>query len=105
DPSDATRSRRLCQAHINRYLILTAATISILALLIFTATVSAQTTRPAKKLIEFGWDEPDTAFLRKHIATMEQTPFDGTVFHLPGDFLGQCWGKRRFTQAELQPAM
>jgi len=23
--------------------------------------------RPVKKLIEFGWDEPDTAFLRQHI--------------------------------------
>src|SRR3954451_1301335 len=29
-----------------------------------------------KKVIEFGWDEPDTAFLRKHIARMERTPFD-----------------------------
>src|SRR5207244_10264732 len=25
-----------------------------------------------KKLIEFGWDEPTTAFLREHIAEMEQ---------------------------------
>src|SRR5678816_1066737 len=24
-----------------------------------------------KKLIEFGWDEPDTAFLRQHAASME----------------------------------
>jgi hypothetical protein len=36
---------------------------------------------------------------------MEKTPFDGTVFHVPGDFLWQCWGKRTFTEAELQPAV
>src|SRR5262245_1647817 len=35
-----------------------------------------------KKLIEFGWDEPSTAFLREHIAEMEQTPFDGVVFNV-----------------------
>ena len=33
-------------------------------------------------MIEFGWDEPDTAFMLKHVAEMEQTPFDGTVFHI-----------------------
>ena len=55
-----------------------------------------------KKLIEFGWDEPDTAFMRRHIAEMEQTPFDGTVFHLNTDFLWQCWSKRAFTEAELK---
>src|SRR5690242_19773114 len=59
-----------------------------------------------KKLIEFGWDEPDTAYLRQHIAVMEQTPFDGCVYHLSydkpdgkrGDFLGECWGKKSFTR-------
>lgn len=25
-----------------------------------------------KRLIEFGWDEPDTAFMRQHIAEMER---------------------------------
>ena len=65
----------------------------------------AQATQSTKKLIEFGWDEPDTAYLRKHIAEMEKTPFDGTVFHVPGDFLWQCWGRRAFTEAELAPAI
>ena len=36
---------------------------------------------PQKHLIEFGWDVPDTAFLRRHIAQLERTPFDGCVFH------------------------
>jgi hypothetical protein len=37
---------------------------------------------PAKKLIEFGWDEPGTSFLRRHRAELERTPFDGCVFHI-----------------------
>lgn len=32
-----------------------------------------------KKIIEFGWDIPDTKFLREHIADMERRPFDGVV--------------------------
>jgi hypothetical protein len=30
----------------------------------------------AKKLIEFGWDEPDIAFMRTHITELQGTPFD-----------------------------
>jgi len=37
---------------------------------------------PKKKLIEFGWDEPDTTFMREHIVEMEKTSFNGCVFHL-----------------------
>jgi hypothetical protein len=76
------------------------------------AIAPAQTTNnaPSKKLIEFGWDEPDTAFMFKHIAEMEQTPFDGTVFHITyekpdgsrGSFMNECWGERPFTPAELK---
>lgn len=65
-----------------------------------------------KKLIEFGWGEPDTAFLRRHIASMEQTPFDGCVFHVTytrpdgseGPFMWEAWGTRRFAPAELERA-
>jgi hypothetical protein len=65
-----------------------------------------------KHLIEFGWDEPDTAFMKSHIAEMEKTPFDGTVFHLlytkpdgtRGRFMNECWSKRAFTETELQHA-
>src|SRR6266404_1579170 len=80
-----------------------AVTLSIVLCLF--AEASAQSTQPTKKLIEFGWDEPDTAFLRKHIAEMEKTPFDGTVFHLNQDFLWNSWSKRAFTEAELQSAI
>src|SRR5438128_2737684 len=68
---------------------------------------------PSKKLIEFGWDEPDTAFMKAHIAEMERTPFDGTVFHIlyskpdgaRGSFMNECWSKRAFTEVELQQAI
>jgi hypothetical protein len=65
-----------------------------------------------KKLIEFGWDEPGTAFLRAHIAEMERTPFDGCVFHVDyqkadgdkGSFTWKSWGSQVFTEADLQGA-
>ncbi len=67
---------------------------------------------PAKKLIEFGWDEPDTAFLRRHLAGMEQTPFDGCVFHAgyeraggrKGNFTWDSWSTNAFAEADLKQA-
>lgn len=66
-----------------------------------------------KQLIEFGWDEPDTGFLRRHINAMEQTPFDGCVFHAhftgpdgqTGNFTWSGWGQRAFAEAELEAAL
>jgi hypothetical protein len=51
--------------------------------------------------------------MRQHIAQMEQSPFDGCVFHANyrtpggswGPFLWEAWGTRAFTDAELQPAV
>src|SRR5262245_49491149 len=62
-----------------------------------------------KVLIEFGWDEPDTAFLRQHVSEMERTPFDGCVFHATGRGAGgeplslcwKFWGRRAFTRDEF----
>lgn len=67
---------------------------------------------PARKLIEFGWDEPDTGYLRRRIAELEKTPFDGCVFHVDArpaeggsaSFTWRGWGRRRFTAAELEAA-
>jgi len=67
----------------------------------------------SKKLIEFGWDEPDTAFMRKHAAQMDATPFDGCVYHIrylqpdgkDADFLWACWGKQAFTTQQVQHAI
>ena len=69
--------------------------------------------RAEKRLIEFGWDEPNTRFLRDHISEMEQTPFDGCVFSVlaknangtDAKFTSECWGRRKFTEAELKPAL
>lgn len=78
------------------------------------AIVLAAGARGAEKyLIEFGWDEPTTGFMRTHIGEMEKTPFDGTVFHIEytaadgarRSFMGECWGTRAFTDAELQAAV
>jgi hypothetical protein len=66
-----------------------------------------------KKVIEFGWDEPDTAFMRQHVGEMERTPFDGCVFHVnfkdrggaTGNFTWQGWGERAFAEADLKNAL
>ena len=75
-------------------------------------TTPAKTVASAKKLIEFGWDEPGTGFLRSHRAELEATPFDGCVFHVeartaqgaPVNFTWLCWGRRRFSPEELKAA-
>ncbi|SFH93204.1 hypothetical protein [Planctomicrobium piriforme] len=86
--------------------------LAMLCLLIGFASgkVSAQPHSPQshnshqRKLIEWGWDEPDTQFLREHCAEMQQYPFDGVVFHLSGsgNFTWDAWGGRAFTRAEFQ---
>src|SRR5437016_2489844 len=73
-------------------------------------TASAAPSRAQKKLIEFGWDEPDEAFLKQYAAEMERnTPFDGCVFHVnytksggcKGNFMWDVWSKRAFKDEEL----
>ena len=69
--------------------------------------------RREKHLIEFGWDEPDTAFLRRHIEAMERTPFDGCVFrieyHTPagekGKLSWKTWGRRAFERRDIEAAV
>jgi len=62
-----------------------------------------------KKLIEWGWDEPDTKFMRQNIAQMEQFPFDGLVFHANsskgGGLTWEMWGSRKFTLDEFNQAI
>jgi hypothetical protein len=67
----------------------------------------------SKKLIEFGWDEPDTGFLRRHRDQLEHSPFDGCVFHVTAsdragrqeNFTWLAWGRRRFSEGELGSAL
>ncbi len=78
-----------------------------------TSLPSRKPVAAGKKVIEFGWDEPDTAFLRQHSGQMEQTPFDGCVFHVDfkdgngavGSFTWQGWGQRAFAEADLKGAL
>jgi hypothetical protein len=84
---------------------------SILPRLLLVACCTA-TEASAKSLIEMGWDEPDPAFMRQHLAEIEAQPFDGLVYHVGGDrggdakgltgaFTWKAWGTRRWTDAEL----
>src|SRR6266849_4844359 len=64
-----------------------------------------------KRLIEFGWDEPDTTFLRTNVARMAQSPFDGCVFHVNyqrggtnGSFTWEAWGQQAFVDSDLASA-
>ena len=62
-----------------------------------------------KKLLEWGWDEPDTKFMRANIDQMEQFPFDGLVFHANsskgGGLTWEMWGSRKFTLDEFNQAI
>ena len=82
------------------------------AFCVFASTLAFGQT-PQTKLIEFGWDEPDTAFMRQHIAEMEKTPFDGTVFDMNfkaadgsmQNYVWQCWSARAFKESEFAQAI
>lgn len=69
----------------------------------------AKDTPKAKKLIEWGWDEPDTKFMRQNVEKMEQFPFDGLVFHVTsgkGENLSwEVWGGRKFTPDDFKQAV
>lgn len=66
-----------------------------------------------KKLIEFGWDEPDPAFLRAHAVPMQKTPFAGTVFNATyrfpdgqtGNFTAKAWGRQKFEKRDLAASL
>jgi hypothetical protein len=74
--------------------------------------IRADAGRP-RKLIEFGWDEPDLEFLVSHRAAMARSPFDGCVFHVstslprkPAESLTWLgWGARSFRLEEFPAAL
>ena len=65
-----------------------------------------------RKLIEFGWDEPDLEFLLSNRAVMQRSPFDGCVFHVNTSVPGKSpesltwlgWGRREFKAEEFPGA-
>jgi SAM-dependent methyltransferase len=62
-----------------------------------------------KRLIEWGWDEPDTQFMRANVERMEQLPFDGLVFHVlsskGGNLAWEIWSGRQFNREEFDHAV
>lgn len=66
-----------------------------------------------RKLLEFGWDEPDLGFLVHNRAAMERSPFDGCVFHVntsvpgkkPESLTWLGWGPREFKLGEFNEAL
>ncbi|HTL30444.1 MAG TPA: hypothetical protein VL282_14530, partial [Tepidisphaeraceae bacterium] len=65
-------------------------------------TCAAAQTQVKKKLVGYGWDWPNTAYVRAHIREMERRPFDGIVIAVSSDrepkyhcsAVGtQIWGK------------
>jgi len=68
--------------------------------------------RERKKLIEFGWDIPDTAFLRAHAREIDASPFDGVVFQVgtsgPGggaaSLSWRAFGREAFGEADVAQA-
>ena len=45
-----------------------------------------------KKLIEYGWDAPDTLYMREHVREMEKVPFDGVVIRVNRPGTAGNWG-------------
>jgi hypothetical protein len=84
---------------------------------IVAATVVLSLATPAQakttKLIEMGWDEPDPAFMRRHVDQLEASPFDGCIYHLmyhapgqrAGNFTWEAWGTRVFNAAEVDSGL
>ncbi len=65
-----------------------------------------------KKIIEFGWDEPSTSFIRRNVRKMERMPFDGLVYRVVYEddarksfrFSNHCFGRKRIKWKWLLPA-
>ncbi len=55
---------------------------AVAALTLLTSAASAQQIQ--RKLIETGWDKPDTQRLRENLKQIEQTPFDGVLVNAIG---------------------
>ena len=75
--------------------------------------VTAAPAAAEKKLIQFGWDEPNTRYLRANIERMERQPFDGVVFNAryftaAGEdviFADNGWSSTLISWESLAPAL
>src|SRR5579885_647165 len=98
----------LVSAHMLRARLLVVAFITATLIRAPEGSVVAGAERPrsGKKVVEWGWDEPDTKFIDRNIGRMEQLPFDGLVFHVNGSkgesLVWQAWGKHRFALEDFK---
>ena len=69
----------------------------------------ASAAQNGKKLIEWGWDQTNTAFMRQHAAEMDASPFDGTIFSINmndgNSFADAYWGAVNLTVAGLSKSV
>lgn len=72
----------------------------VLAAVLHAADTSAPQ-RPAKKLVEYGWDVPFPDQVRKDIRNMEKKPFDGIIFRLRE--WNHAFDPRPWDEANLKP--
>jgi len=87
----------------------------LLALLCVATDASAfEPSSKDKKIISYGADWPNTAYVRQNVHEMEKHPFDGIVIgvseerepKLKSSTLGnRMWGKERFTPEQLEHAI
>jgi hypothetical protein len=91
-----------------------AAFLALAVVLALGAALLRGPSHPPRHLVQFGWDEPDTTFLRAHVERMQQSPFDGCVFHATwrdehgrpaGNLAWRVWGRERVPPAALLPAI
>ncbi|MCL6518873.1 MAG: beta galactosidase jelly roll domain-containing protein [Armatimonadetes bacterium] len=57
-----------------------------------------------KKLIEYGWDCPTTAFFKQNVKKMEKLPFDGVVIQVAHPEGGWSLGWRVFSKVKFRPS-
>ena len=82
----------------NTLLLATAALLTVTGML---HAQSSTSDRPAKKLIEYGWDVPYPDQLRTDIRNMEKKPFDGVIFRLRER--NHAFDPRPWNEADLKP--
>ena len=77
---------------------------AICALIFVAGLASAQPGRlPAtKKLIEYGWDVPNPAFVADNIRAMEKRPFDGIIMRLAGKHSGNIFAGGKWNRADYE---
>ena len=76
---------------------------------VFSLAIPEEVHGARKKVIEWGWDEPDPSFIKANIRHMELLPFDGLVFHViskdGANLSWETWGRKRFEVDDFRHAI